>query len=304
MFLLSFHVLILLLEGWILRLNTVTSITGEMKESDWFQMYFPNAEVLMLNFSASTYFLPPFIEMMPKLKSLVLINYGTVSAVLHNLSVFSSLDELRKIWLEKISVPPLCKTTVPLVNLKKLSLVLCEVSKSFNGSSANLPLIFPSLSDLTIDHCIDLSELPQSICGFNSLENLSITNCHDLNELPPELGKLNSLQILRFYGCPSLKKLPQAICGLKRLKYLDISQCMNLKSLPEGIGQMVSLEKIDMRECSQIRNLPMSTMLLRSLVHVICDEGIAFLWKEAERAIPELKVQVVEEHFTLDWLVE
>ncbi|KAJ8637488.1 hypothetical protein MRB53_011755 [Persea americana] len=265
--------------------------TGEMKESDWFQMYFPNAEVLMLNFSASTYFLPPFIEMMPKLKSLVLINYGTVSAVLHNLSVFSSLDELRKIWLEKISVPPLCKTTVPLVNLKKLSLVLCEVSKSFNGSAANLPLIFPGLSDLTIDHCIDLSELPQSICGFNSLENLSITNCHDLNELPPELGKLNSLQILRFYGCPSLKKLPQAICGLKRLKYLDISQCMNLKSLPEGIGQMVSLEKIDMRECSQIRNLPMSTMLLRSLVHVICDEGIAFLWKEAERAIPELQVQ-------------
>ncbi|RWR77299.1 nucleotide-binding site-leucine-rich repeat protein 2 [Cinnamomum micranthum f. kanehirae] len=276
----------------------------EMKESDWFQMYFPNAEVLMLNFSASAYFLPPFIEMMPKLKSLVLINYGTVSAVLHNLSVFASLDDLRKIWFEKISVPPLCKTTVPLVNLKKISLVLCEVSKSFNGSAANLPLIFPGLSDLTIDHCIDLSELPRSICGFKSLENLSITNCHDLNELPPELGKLNSLQILRFYGCPSLKKLPQDICGLKRLKYLDISQCMNLKSLPEGIGQMVSLEKIDMRECSQIRNLPMSTMSLRSLVHVICDEGIAFLWKEAERAIPDLQVQVVEEHFTLDWLVE
>lgn len=275
-----------------------------MKESDWFQMYFPNAEVLILNFSASTYFLPPFIERMRKLKSLVLINYGTACAVLQNLSVFSSLDNLRRLRLEKISVPPVCESTVPLFNLRKISLVLCEVSKCLNGSSANLPLIFPRLSDLTIDHCIDLSELPPSVCGFHSLENLSITNCHDLNELPPELGRLNSLQILRVYGCPSLKKLPQAICGLGRLKYLDISHCVSLKSLPEGIGQMVSLEKIDMRECSQIRNLPMSTKLLRSLVHVICDEGIAFLWKEAENAIPELRVQVVEEQFTLDWLAE
>lgn len=267
-------------------------------------MHFPNAEVLMLYFSSCTYFLPQFIETMPRLKSLVLINYGTSSAVLHNLPVFASLDNLRGLWLEKITIPPLCKTTVPLVNLRKLSLVLCKVSKSLNSSATNLPLLFPQLSDLTIDHCIDLSKLPSTVCGFQSLESLSITNCHDLNELPPELGRLNSLQILRLYGCPSLKKLPQAICGLKRLKYLDISQCMNLRSLPEGMDQMISLEKLDMRECWQIKTLPMSIMLLRSLAHVICDEGIAFLWKEAEKAIPELWIQVAEESFTLDWLVQ
>ncbi|XXG63520.1 hypothetical protein AAC387_Pa05g1690 [Persea americana] len=278
--------------------------TGEMKESDWFQMYFPNAEVLMLHFSSSTFFLPQFIEKMPKLKALVLINYGTASAVLHNLSVFASLDNLRGLWLEKIAIPPLCRNTVPLVNLRKLSLVLCEVSKSLNGSATNLPLFFPRLSDLTIDHCIDLSNMPSTVCGFQSLESLSITNCHDLNELPPELGRLNSLQVLRLYGCLSLKKLPQAICGLKRLKYLDISQCMNLRSLPEGMDQMISLEKLDMRECSQIKTLPISSMLLRSLGHVICDEGIAFLWKETEKAIPELWIQVAEERFTLDWLVQ
>ncbi|EXB38632.1 putative disease resistance protein [Morus notabilis] len=33
--------------------------TGEMKEMDWFQMEFPKAEVLILNFSLEEYFLPP-----------------------------------------------------------------------------------------------------------------------------------------------------------------------------------------------------------------------------------------------------
>ncbi|XP_058080436.1 putative disease resistance protein At5g47280 [Magnolia sinica] len=278
--------------------------TGEMKESDWFLMNFPNTEVLILRFSSSTYFLPPFIELMPKLKSLILVNYGASSAVLHNLSVFDSLDSLKSLWLEKIIVPHLRRTTVPLPSLRKISLVLCEVTKSLNGSSANLPCIFPCLSHLTIDHCIDLTKLPPTICGVRSLESLSITNCHNLCELPSELGQLNSLQILRLYACPALKKLPQAICGLKKLKYLDIYQCINLRNLPDGMGQLISLEKIDMRECSLIRNLPGSAMSLRSLDRVICDEEIGFLWKEASKALPELRVQVAEKCFTLNWLME
>ncbi|XP_077234148.1 disease resistance protein ADR1-like [Tasmannia lanceolata] len=278
--------------------------TGEMKESDWFEMSFPNAEVLMLHFSSSTYFLPPFIKIMPKLKALVIINYSTSSATLHNLSVFTSLVNLTSIWLEKITVPPLPETTVPLRSLRKISLVLCEVNDSLSGSVADIPLIFPRLSDLTMDHCIDLIKLPSTICKIRSLESLSITNCHDLYELPAELGNLNSLQILRVYACPSLKKLPQAICKLKGLKYLDISQCVDLRNLPEGMGQLISLEKIDMRECLQISYLPSSVASLRSLVRVICDEDISFSWKEVEKAIPELRVQVAEVCHTLDWLVE
>ncbi|KAL6012560.1 DNA-binding transcription factor adr1 [Asimina triloba] len=278
--------------------------TGEMRESDWFPMHFPNAEVLILRFSSNNYFLPPFMEMMPKLKLLVLVNYGTLLATLHNLSVFSSLYSLRSLWLEKITVPKLRTTTSPLPNLRKISLISCEVSKNLNGSSGNPSLIFPRLTDLTIDHCIDLMQLPSSIFGVPSLESLSVTNCPDLSDLPRELGQLNSLKILRLYACPALKKLPNEICRLKSLRYLDISQCIYLRSLPEGLGQLICLEKIDMRECSQITNLPGSAMLLRSLEQVICDEEIAFQWKESTKAIPELRVQVPEKCFTLDWLVE
>lgn len=267
-------------------------------------MHFPKAEVLILSFSSSMYFLPPFIDTMPNLKALVLINYGTSSTELGNLWAFTTLNNLRSLWFEKIRLPPLPRTTIPLQNLRKISLVLCETNNGLNESKVDLSVTFPKLSDLTIDHCIDLKELPSSICEVRSLNSISISNCHDLYELPSELGKLESLEILRLYACPSLKRLPQSICRLRRLKYLDISQCINLGDLPEELGHLTSLEKIDMRECSQLRNLPRSSSSLKSLGHVVCDEEMALFWKEAERNIPDLRVQVAEVCYNLDWLVE
>nr|CAB3462470.1 unnamed protein product [Digitaria exilis] len=278
--------------------------TGEMKESDWFQMSFPKAEVLILNFASSVYYLPPFIATMQNLKALVLINYGTTSANLDNLSAFTTLNGLRSLWLEKIALPPLPKTTIPLKNLRKISLVLCELNNSLRGSTMDLSMTFPRLSNLTIDHCIDLKELPSSICEISSLETISISNCHDLTELPYELGKLHCLSILRVYACPALWRLPPSVCSLKRLKYLDISQCINLTDLPEELGHLTNLEKIDMRECSRLRSLPRSSSSLKSLGHVVCDEETALLWREAEQVIPDLRVQVAEECYNLDWLVD
>ncbi|XP_078177704.1 putative disease resistance protein At4g33300 [Carex rostrata] len=284
--------------------QTVSIHTGEMKESDWFEMCFPEAEVLILNFSSSTYYLPPFIATMQNLKTVVLINHGTSCATLENLSTFETLPELRNLWLEKIRLPPLPKTTIPLKSLRKISLVQCELNNSLKGSIMDLAMTFPRLSDLAIDHCIDLKEIPSSICEVTSLTNITISNCHDLTELPYELGKLSSLEILRVYACPALRWLPQSICGLKRLKYLDISQCINMRDLPEELGRLISLEKIDMRECSQLRSIPRSYSSLKSLGHVVCDEELASLWKEAEREIPDLRVQVAEECYNLDWIVE
>ncbi|GFY86904.1 ADR1-like 2 [Actinidia rufa] len=278
--------------------------TGEMREMDWFSMEFPKAEVLILNFSSSEYFLPPFIDNMPKLKTLVLINYSTSNAVLHNLSVVTNLSNLRSLWFEKISVPQLPETTLPLKNLRKISLVLCKINTSLDDSVVGLPYLFPCLSELTMDHCVDLTELPPSICKMNKLKSLSVTNCHSLRELPTDLGKLSSLQILRTYACPCLRRLPPGICSLVLLQYLDISQCVNLASLPEGIGGLKCLEKIDMRECPQIRNLPRSAASLRSLHRVICDEEVSWLWREVEKSIPDLCIQVAEACFNLDWLAE
>ncbi|KAL8474746.1 hypothetical protein ACS0TY_031255 [Phlomoides rotata] len=277
--------------------------TGEMSEIDWPQMDCPKAEVLLLNFSSTEYFLPPFLNKMPNLRALILINYSNSNATLHNTSVFSTLTNLRSLWFEKISLPLLPPTTTPLRNLQKVSLILCDISKSVNHSPLDLPHLFPRLSELTMDHCINLTEVPSSICQMCTLKSLSVANCDSLQELPSDLGKLNSLEILRLTACPNLKRLPAGLGSLVQLKYLDVSQCVNMGCLPEGIGGCGRLEKIDMRECPQMRSLPESVGLLGSLRRVVCDEEVSFLWKHVEKARPGL-CQVPQECFNLDWLAD
>jgi Leucine-rich repeat (LRR) protein len=275
-----------------------------MREIDWFRMDFPKAEVLILNFSSKEYFLPPFIDNMPKLRALIVINHSTTSAALENFSVFTNLANLRSLWLEKVTIPQFSESPVPLKKLRKMSIVLCKVNSCLGQSDTDLPQLFPCLSELTIDHCDDLVELPSSICGMHPLRTLSVTNCHRLSKLPADLGKLENLLILRLYACPTLKTLPHGISELGRLKYLDISQCVNVACLPERIGKLKSLEKIDMSECAQIRNLPKSAASLQSLRRVVCDEDVSWLWRDVEKAIPDLHIQIVEKSYNLDWLDE
>lgn len=277
-----------------------------MTEMDWLQMDCPKTEVLVLNFSSAEYWLPHFLDNMPKLRALILINYSTSNAILHNTSVFSRLTNLRSLWFEKISLPLLPDTTIPLKNLQKVSLVLCDISKSVDHhhhSVADLSYLFPRLSELTMDHCINLTELPSSISQMQKLTSLSITNCDSLEQLPSDLGKLGSLRILRLSACPNLKKLAEGVGGLVRLEYLDISQCVNMGCLAEGIGGCERLEKIDMRDCPQIRSLPESVVLLQCLRRVICDEEISWLWGDMVKGRPGL-CQIPQECFTLDWLAE
>ncbi|KAK6939551.1 NB-ARC [Dillenia turbinata] len=281
--------------------QVVSIHTGEMKETDWFPMEFPKAEVLILNFSGNEYWLPTFIHNMPNLRALIIINHSATFAVLHNLEVFSNMTNLRSLWFEKITVPELPETTIALNNLRKISLVLSKVTNGVD-KSVIVPHLFPRLTELTLDHCDDLVELPPSICGLHQLQILSITNCPSLRNLPMDFGRLNCLEILRIYGCPTLKSIPSGICELPWLKYLDISQCVNLECLPDWIGQLRRLEKIDMRECLKIRCLPNSIVFLESLSRVICDEEISWLWKNVGKM--DLCVQVADEGVNLDWLID
>lgn len=274
-----------------------------MNEMEWFDMEFPKAEILILNFSSDKYVLPPFITKMKRLRVLVIINNGMSPAVLQDFSIFANLSKLRSLWLERVHVPELSNTTVTLKNLNKMSLILCKINNSFDQTGVNVAGIFPNLGDLTIDHCDDLVALPSSICGMTSLNSLSITNCPRLGALPKNLSKLQGLELLRLYACPELKALPVEICELPRLKYLDISQCVSLSCLPEEIGKLKKLEKIDMRECC-FSDRPSSAISLESLRHVICDTDVAFMWDEVKKAVPGLKIEAAEKCFSLDWLDE
>lgn len=262
--------------------------TGEMRKTDWLEMEFPKAEVLILNFDSTDYFLPPFIQNMPKLRALVVINYNTKTAELLNLWALGKSSNLRSIWMEKVTIPQLPKTFSPLTKLDKISLLLCKINLK-DEPEQDLSLLFPHLTQLTMDHCTEMTKLPSSICQLKKLKVLSITNCESLEELPCDVGKLIFLQILRVYACPKLKMLPRGIKDLIWLDYIDVSQCLNLECLNEEIGGCVSLKVMDMRECPRIKTLPRSIKWLRSLRRVICDEEISWEWNEMGNELPDRK---------------
>ncbi|GLJ19834.1 hypothetical protein SUGI_0359470, partial [Cryptomeria japonica] len=118
--------------------------TGSMVEKQWYEMNFSEAEALILLFTASEYYLPPFLKSMKKLKYLMVYNYGTKRATLKGLETLSSLAQLKSVRLEK------------------LSLSLCEGFK--NTSTFNNT----KLHDFNMDHCSDLEELPPNICYMPS----------------------------------------------------------------------------------------------------------------------------------------
>ncbi|KAF3790614.1 putative disease resistance protein [Nymphaea thermarum] len=274
--------------------------TGKMKSSDWPDLDLPNAEVLILNFSATSYCLPPFLQSMKNLKVLLVANHGSNRAELDGLSLLSYLNKLKRVMFRKISLPaePLhmveegsrlwsrvwkfVKSVIsitmgaspePPQDLHKLSLVLCDVCHLLH-----IPSLFLSVRDLEIDYCTDLGELPDTICHISSLEKLSITNFPDLLRLPESIDKLSKLKVLRLQACGTLKCLPQSISQLSELRFLDISYCSSLGAFPEGMEILRRLEKIDMRSCSGIEELPPPLVQMECLTKVICDEDGSSLW--------------------------
>ena len=277
--------------------------TGAMNESQWCQVDFPEAEALVLSFSGSEYFLPPFLHTMPKLKVLIILNYNSKRATLTGLASLLSLTQLKTIRLERFIVPPLYEYCGSSQSLEKLSLSLCEGLRNMNKFNMEMALSFPKLRELTLDHCSDLEELPIQVCDLTSLQRLSITNCHLVHRLPDDLGSLRLLRVLRLSACPSLAMLPPSICKLGQLEFLDISLCRCLKELPVELCQLSSLRKLDMRECSGLRQVPKEVAKLKSLRHVICDEKTEQLWLSIKAsALPKLIVEAVQENFNLDWL--
>jgi len=278
--------------------------TGAMEESQWREMNFGETEALVLLFSAGQYFLPSFVSSMRTLKVLLVFNYGSKRATINGLSALSSLTKLKTIRFERLIVPPLQEYSEVLQKLHKLSLSLCEgvgIMSRFNSAQSSLK--FPIMLHFNLDHCCDLEELPPGICDMSSVENWSITNCHLLQKLPDDMGKLCSLRMLRLSACLGLKELPDSIGKLGKLEYLDISLCECLKELPEEIGQLKKLQVLDMRECSRLRKLPKSVEGLKSLKHVICDEKIGQQWLRVKNSVlKELRVEIVDAHFSLDWL--
>ncbi|XLR06967.1 hypothetical protein S83_034905 [Arachis hypogaea] len=83
--------------------------TDETFTPDWYNMNPDETEVLILNIHSNKYTFPDFIQKMRKLKVLIVTNQGFHPCELNNFEVLGSLPCLKRISLEKVSVPSLCK---------------------------------------------------------------------------------------------------------------------------------------------------------------------------------------------------
>ncbi|XP_054822979.1 probable disease resistance protein At5g66900 [Prosopis cineraria] len=255
------------------------------------------AKVLILNLESSNYTIPRFVKKMRKLNVLVVTNYGFHISKLNKFELLGSLSDLKRIRLENISVPCLCK----LMNLRKLSLHMCSTKQAFESCPMDISVALPNLVELNIDYCKDLVKLPAEICKIKPLKKVSITNCHKFSELPEEIGNLENLEVLRLSSCSNLEEMPGSIKRLHKLSHLDISDCISLKQLPEDFGFLCNLERLYMRGCSRCE-LPVSAVNLLSLAIVICDEETAASWEPFQPQLPNLTIEQLKADINLDWL--
>ncbi|KAJ4952292.1 hypothetical protein NE237_029124 [Protea cynaroides] len=279
----------------------VSISTGEMFMPNWCNMHFPEAEVLILNFSATKYTLPSFMEKMEKLKVLIIKNFGGFCPELDCLRTPGHFPNLRRVRLENSLIPSLNEITMPFKNLQKISLFMCEVSQALRNCNINFPYMLPTLVEINIDYCKDLVELPEGLCDLVHLKRLGISNCHELLALPQEIGCMKDLEVLRLHACTGLLELPDSIQKFQKLRFLDISDCLNMEKLPEGIGKLSRLEKLNMKQCWGVRGLPSSVMNLVDLKEVICDDETANLWEPLQWHLRKLKITVPRE-INLSWL--
>ncbi|KAK7406591.1 hypothetical protein VNO78_08219 [Psophocarpus tetragonolobus] len=274
--------------------------TDEKFTSDWCDMQSDEAEVLILNLNSSQYSLPEFTEKMSKLKVLIVTNYGFHRSELNNFELLGFLSNLKRIRLEKVSVPSLCI----LKNLRKFSLHMCNTKQAFENCSIRISDAMPNLVEISIDYCNDLVKLPDGLCNITPLKKLSITNCHRLSALPQDIAKLENLEVLRLCSCSDLVEMPVSVHGLNKLSCLDISDCVSLSKLPDDIGDLKKLEKLYLKGCSKLSELPYSVVNFGNLKHeinVICDEEMAALWENFP-IIPNLKIEISTVEINLNWL--
>ncbi|KAM5576393.1 putative disease resistance protein [Rosa sericea] len=259
-------------------------------------------EVLVLNFNTKDYAFPGFVEKMDNLKVLIVTNNGFLPAELRNFHLLDSLSNLKRIRLERVSIPSITKNPLQLKSLKKISLFMCSIGEAFN-CSFQVSHAFPNLEEMHIDYCNDLVELADELCNLVRLNKLSITHCPILSALPEEIGELENLEVLRLRSCTDLAELPSSTTNLKKLNFLDISYCLSIKELPKQIGEMSSLIRINMRECSRLKALPISICdLENNLEEVICDDETEELWEPFLPRLNKGVVRAVEEEFNLTWL--
>ncbi|KAG7991166.1 hypothetical protein I3843_02G061700 [Carya illinoinensis] len=277
------------------RKRLIIDINGNNIPKWWMEQRLQPINAQLLSISTDETFSSSWCNLLPaQVKALIVTNYGFFPAELGNIQLLGSLPNLKRIMLQKVSIPSIFKTPPPLRNLEKISLFMCNIDQNFRNFSIEISNAWSNLTEIIIDYCNDLLEFPTWLCYIISLKKLSITNCHKLFALPIEIRELKGLE------------LPESVTSLQNLRILDISDCLSISKLPKHIGKLRNLNEIHMTGCLRLCNpLPPSTMDLEKLKRVVCDKERANLWEliqEFRMDGTRIEIRIAEKDINLNWL--
>jgi Leucine-rich repeat (LRR) protein len=184
-------------------------------------MSLDRSNVQLLSTGRFSHQLPSMHALVPRLKSLVLIEVTGSSSGWELLQHLTELKELSIYRCNDLTQLP--ESMRNLTSLERLCINRCPAVGTLPDWLGELH----SLRHLELSMG-DLKQVPEAIQHLTSLERLDMDSGPALTVLPEWIGQLSALRSLRIQGSPALQYLPQSIQRLTALEELHIYGCPGL----------------------------------------------------------------------------
>ncbi|KAJ8747900.1 hypothetical protein K2173_012790 [Erythroxylum novogranatense] len=181
------------------------------------------------------------------------------------------LDKLVELRMQNSRIEQFWKKSKPLEMLR-----IIDLSRSLNLTKITDFRSIPNVKKLTLEGCVRLSEIDESIGYLDKLVLLNLNSCRNLTGLPSGICDLKSLKVLKMEGCSNLEKLPERFGDIPCLEELYVSGIGRRKVAPSSakpwnflgkfLGRIIpadpmalmlpsfsclsSLKKLDLSDCS------------------------------------------------------
>ncbi|XP_061996731.1 probable disease resistance protein RPP1 [Rosa rugosa] len=224
------------------------------------------------------------------------------------------LASLRTLWIFECSLRNLPDGLQYCTSLRNLLIDSCPEITSIPIPSAGLP----SLGQLVLMQCPELSSLPSGLGCCTSLDDLTMIGCpkvtsipigslsttlrclavSNLESLPILHGGFTSLRQLGIDGCQSTQIDLQFCQILVSLEDLRISDCPNLETVP-SLDKLTSLRQLWIRDCSRLTCLPSGLAMASPHVFTRLESlSLGPFWNELD-SFPALQVLPQLESLTI-----